>query len=44
LASPVPEIGLSAITLGILEPSTWAMMIVSFAGLGFAGYRSKAQE
>ena len=22
------------------EPSTWAMMIVGFAGLGFAGYRS----
>jgi hypothetical protein len=22
------------------EPSTWAMMVVGFAGLGFAGYRS----
>jgi PEP-CTERM motif len=22
------------------EPSTWAMMIVGFAGLGFAGYRA----
>ncbi len=22
------------------EPSTWAMMLVGFAGLGFAGYRS----
>ena len=21
------------------EPSTWAMMLVGFAGLGFAGYR-----
>jgi hypothetical protein len=21
------------------EPSTWAMMVVGFAGLGFAGYR-----
>ena len=21
------------------EPSTWAMMLVEFAGLGFAGYR-----
>jgi hypothetical protein len=21
------------------EPSTWAMMILGFAGLGFAGYR-----
>jgi hypothetical protein len=24
------------------EPSTWAMMLVGFAGLGFAGYRVKA--
>jgi hypothetical protein len=22
------------------EPSTWAMMLVGFAGLGFAGYRA----
>jgi hypothetical protein len=22
------------------EPSTWAMMLVGFGGLGFAGYRS----
>ena len=21
------------------EPATWAMMIIGFAGLGFAGYR-----
>jgi hypothetical protein len=27
LYSPVPE------------PSTWAMMLLGFAGLGFAGYR-----
>jgi hypothetical protein len=25
--------------LGVPEPSTWAMMLVGFAGLGFAGYR-----
>ena len=25
------------------EPSTWAMMLVSFAGLGFAGHRSARQ-
>ena len=24
------------------EPSTWAMMLVGFAGLGFLGYRSRA--
>ena len=23
----------------IPEPSTWAMMLLGFAGLGFAGYR-----
>ena len=30
--SPVPEVP---------EPSTWAMMLLGFAGLGFAGYRSR---
>ncbi len=30
-AAPVPE------------PSTWVMMVVGFAGLGFAGYRSNRQ-
>jgi probable HAF family extracellular repeat protein len=25
------------------EPSTWAMMLIGFAGLGYAGYR-RAQE
>ena len=25
--------------LGVPEPSTWAMMLLGFAGLGFAGYR-----
>jgi hypothetical protein len=23
------------------EPSTWAMLLVGFAGLGFAGYRAR---
>ncbi len=26
------------------EPSTWAMMLVGFAGLGFAGYRSARRQ
>ena len=26
--------------IAIPEPSTWAMMIAGFAGLGFAGYRA----
>ena len=25
------------------EPSTWAMMLLGFAGLGFAGYRRGAR-
>ena len=29
----------SQITGGVPEPSTWAMMLLGFAGLGFAGYR-----
>jgi hypothetical protein len=27
-------------TPAVPEPSTWAMMLVGFAGLGFAGYRA----
>jgi PEP-CTERM motif len=43
------EIGFSAVTLGsatpvIPEPSTWTMMVVGFAGLGFAGYRAKRKN
>jgi hypothetical protein len=26
---------------GVPEPSTWAMLLVGFAGLGFAGFRSR---
>jgi hypothetical protein len=26
---------------GVPEPSTWAMMLVGFAGIGFAGYRAR---
>ena len=36
LTSP-PKITLVA---GVPEPSTWAMMLIGFAGLGFAGYRT----
>jgi len=31
------DIGVS----GVPEPSTWAMMLLGFAGLGFAGYRQR---
>jgi hypothetical protein len=29
----------SSVSSGVPEPSTWAMMLIGFAGLGFAGYR-----
>ena len=32
------------ITPGTPEPSTWVMMLVGFAGLGFAGYRASRQS
>jgi hypothetical protein len=31
----LPEV----VTRGVPEPSTWAMMLIGFAGLAFAGYR-----
>ena len=27
------------INVGVPEPATWAMMLLGFAGLGYAGYR-----
>jgi hypothetical protein len=32
------------IILGVPEPSTWAMMLVGFAGLGFAGWRASRKS
>jgi hypothetical protein len=29
---------------GVPEPSTWAMMLLGFAGIGFAAFRSKSAE
>ncbi len=31
--------GLDFIPFAVPEPSTWALMMLGFAGLGFAGYR-----
>ncbi len=31
----------SGVAGGVPEPSTWALMLLGFAGLGFAGYRRK---
>jgi PEP-CTERM motif len=32
--------GVFAFGSAVPEPSTWAMMVIGFAGLGYAGYRS----
>jgi hypothetical protein len=32
-------VSLNNIVVGIPEPSTWAMMLLGFAGLGFVAYR-----
>ncbi len=31
-------LGMFPITLGVPEPSTWAMMLAGFASRGFAGF------
>jgi hypothetical protein len=36
-SSPVP--GTNSVTSGIPEASTWAMLLLGFAGIGFLGYR-----
>jgi hypothetical protein len=36
---PIEENGTLSVA-AVPEPSTWAMMLVGFAGLGFAGYRA----
>jgi PEP-CTERM motif len=34
-------LGVISTTIGVPEPSTWAMMLAGFAGLGFAGFRAR---
>ena len=34
---------LATIQTGVPEPSTWAMLVVGFGSLGFAGYRRGAR-
>jgi hypothetical protein len=37
----VDDISLSAVTSAVPEPSTWAMLILGFCGVGFMAYRRK---
>ncbi len=39
----VSDAALRALGLPVPEPSTWAMLLVGFSGLGFAGYRARAR-
>jgi phospholipase/lecithinase/hemolysin len=39
----VADAALSALGVPVPEPSTWAMLLVGFGGLGFAGYRARAR-
>ena len=34
-----PNFDVGAVGAAIPEPSTWAMMLLGFAGIGFVGYR-----
>ncbi len=40
-ANLVANVDLTSRVLGTPEPSTWAMMLLGFAGLGYAGFRSR---
>jgi phospholipase/lecithinase/hemolysin len=39
----VADAALSAMGLPVPEPSTWAMLVIGFGGLGFAGYRARGR-
>jgi len=39
-----PVAALTSFTVNVVpEPSTWAMLLLGFAGLGFLGYRETAK-
>jgi hypothetical protein len=35
---------LTVTVAGVPEPSTWVMMLIGFAGLGFTGYRASRKS
>ena len=40
------DLGLDSVTLtgSVPEPATWALMLIGFGGLGFAGYRASRKS
>jgi hypothetical protein len=42
-ASPIPAIELTT-AAAVPEPSTWAMMLIGFVGIGFTAYRRRCGE
>jgi hypothetical protein len=36
-------VGANTLTAAVSEPSTWAMIILGFAGVGFMAYRRKSK-
>lgn len=42
-AGATGPVGANTITAAVPEPSTWAMMMLGFFGLGFLGYRGRSQ-
>jgi hypothetical protein len=38
-----PHLNIASISSFVPEPSTWAMMILGFAGIGFMAYRQKSK-
>jgi hypothetical protein len=43
IVSPSDDVFFSSGIGGVPEPSTWAMMILGFAGVGFMAYRGKSK-
>jgi len=38
-----PDFGPGVFTAAVPEPSTWAMMLLGFGGIGFVAYRRKSK-
>ncbi len=42
-AGDTGPVGANTLTAAVPEPSTWAMMLLGFAGVGFMAYRRKSK-